>query len=543
MATGGLDAKGQIVGGDSWAPIDVPIIRLVPPSVNHVRTQRLAELVGVNPADLVTDPATQDVSAYGEQASFEVRADGAHWFAVRDRATPSGPALQLMTQAEAVDRSLAFIEEAGFTRRSIDGVGVAPRVIVPAKPCPGRLKVVYRLFDHPKKPVIESEECLDVYVAHVPELRVTDPAASMSFVADVIGRGAKTAFSYGRSEELLDFHHHWRDLDQVVERVPLISWARTSAAFRELCESIEIEDHVATVVYRLVEIDGVSHLSPYWLHQATGVISGRRFQLRDVSLSAVELNPDPPALKAQSPRKPATLPFETTEEWITGATWVTKGASNAAGEAQAFLDAMRSAGWGIRYAWGDKNVFPDDWKKDNDAWVDAVDMAYYTGHAYAGGWQLRGLQWLEIPDAGLIREIKGDVYGQRLKWLVISSCGPLQDCHITPGESSVATWAGIFDGLRLLLGFATAIGGGNGEGVRFLESARKGMPLPEAWRHAARERQPSCSPGDTVVTRWAAVLAVETNHTSTLEDVIPERRHQLQSVARPDRLVAIWSPA
>lgn len=175
-----------------------------------------------------------------------------------------------------------------------------------------------------------------------------------------------------------------------------------------------------------------------------------------------------------------------------GTSWIGNlgGLPGSQANAQGFVDELSAEGWQRRFNWGDGAAWKSDWISNDDQYVDAVDMAFYTGHAYEQGWQL-GDGWLHHSEIGAQPNVPSDHWGQNnLEWMVIAACGPLQDDTANGGGNAFNRWRGVFDGLHMLLGYAAVSYDNTLEGRRIIQYSRT-MPIKQAWFRASREIQPT----------------------------------------------------
>lgn len=120
--------------------------------------------------------------------------------------------------------------------------------------------------------------------------------------------------------------------------------------------------------------------------------------------------------------------------------------------------------------------------------ADSVDMFWYTGHANGNGWQTDSGQ-TNTPDLRL--------GNSDLEWLVVAACGPFQD---TSGGLGWQDRLGpMFQGLHLLLAYATTSYDTDGEGASFgaysIYGAYPPLTVPHpsllaAWIYTAMDNQP-----------------------------------------------------
>jgi hypothetical protein len=113
-------------------------------------------------------------------------------------------------------------------------------------------------------------------------------------------------------------------------------------------------------------------------------------------------------------------------------------------------------------------------------WVDAVDLAFYKGHANGNGWQFDTQQ-----DDTQLHYTEGKWGNRDLEWLVIEACGPLRP--LSDGKDVIERWGPTFAGLHSLLGYATV--------SRVCSRARASGSRTWSWARAARTRRRSWTRG------------------------------------------------
>ncbi|HVN59981.1 MAG TPA: DUF6345 domain-containing protein [Gaiellaceae bacterium] len=155
----------------------------------------------------------------------------------------------------------------------------------------------------------------------------------------------------------------------------------------------------------------------------------------------------------------------------------------------------------IQFNWGDNNAWERDFKDptkggQDSSYVDDVDLTFYTGHAGDWGW------WFCNPNHDDQNMTFSDAFlGDRdLEWLGIAACGPLQAVD-GAGRTWYQRWGPAFQGLHLLMGYATTSFDNTVEGPNF---ARYILGIPglgwlgfgpitvrQAWAQMAMDAQPS----------------------------------------------------
>jgi hypothetical protein len=172
-------------------------------------------------------------------------------------------------------------------------------------------------------------------------------------------------------------------------------------------------------------------------------------------------------------------------EWVGTCGGLDKAAANVDG----LVGEFRSAGMDAKFNWGDNRAWEIDFKDSaaggqDVSFADSVDFTFYTGHANNVGF----LFCSNVSD-GFLHFSDAHWGDTNLEWLLIAACGPLQD----DAGAWRARWSGAFDGLHLLLGYATESYDDTNEGAtfaRYLLDGASPAPLRQAWVTTAIEIQP-----------------------------------------------------
>lgn len=186
-------------------------------------------------------------------------------------------------------------------------------------------------------------------------------------------------------------------------------------------------------------------------------------------------------------------------------TWIDFGGApvNARDIAQ-MMGALSRAGWRVRPL-GNSDARRKVWVDSSEKGVESADLSVHVGHATESGWQVRDDAGVNLADVGYTDggvTATGRRWGfPRLKWIGVFGCGPLQDDLFFPKSaigSAIERWGGIaqpgrgpFQGLRALLGFASATAQTEDEGVLFARYLLDGRPVLRAWFRACIETQAS----------------------------------------------------
>ncbi len=166
---------------------------------------------------------------------------------------------------------------------------------------------------------------------------------------------------------------------------------------------------------------------------------------------------------------------------------------NAKNNVEGFYNTLRYHPWTIFgkarwcqfsghdcYKWSNANVFEDDFVDNDNNWVDDVDLVFYEGHGWSGGFTVRP------PDDHYVQygEVQGRWGDKDLEYMFLLSCSVLSD-------STEANWFGAFDGLHLLGGFANTAYDVKGFGTKFATNIVWGYNYKDSWFKACDSHQPS----------------------------------------------------
>ena len=199
------------------------------------------------------------------------------------------------------------------------------------------------------------------------------------------------------------------------------------------------------------------------------------------SLQALSMGA-PASASAISPMVVGTV--DVGSEWIGGCANLGGSSANARG----FVDRMSNAGVTVGFEWGNDNAWERDFKDNanggaDQGWVDNADFVFYTGHANGNGFVFCNSNhddtFLRYSDAS---------WGETdLEWLTIAACGPLQ--LDAGGQAWWQRWGSAFDGLHLLMGYASVTYDNEREGKLLAKYALQGKPLRQAWALTATDVQ------------------------------------------------------
>ncbi|AUX43744.1 hypothetical protein SOCE26_051990 [Sorangium cellulosum] len=196
------------------------------------------------------------------------------------------------------------------------------------------------------------------------------------------------------------------------------------------------------------------------------------------------------AARSEEPRPTAPAPGQGAQGTV-GAEWVGRcgGLSHSKANVDGMLARFQASGIGPRFNWGDHRAWEVDFKDpalggQDVSFADSVDLTFYTGHANGSGFMF----CTNMSD-GFLHFTDARWGNAELEWMVVAACGPLQD----DAGAWRYRWAGAFDGLHLLLGYATESFDDTTEGAAFagrLLDEASPAPLRQAWATTAIEVQP-----------------------------------------------------
>ena len=167
------------------------------------------------------------------------------------------------------------------------------------------------------------------------------------------------------------------------------------------------------------------------------------------------------------------------------------GAVNQSG----FVNRFLSDGVEKKFNWTGASAWERDFKPNTDnSYVDNVDIAFYIGHGYGGGFTFES----NADDGYLTYTDAAGGWGDRdLEFLTLLSCQVLKDTY--DSKKWYTRWGPAFDGLHLLCGFQTNAYDWPQFGRRFADYTlgrqffftKVTLPVRHAWFQAKKEEQPS----------------------------------------------------
>jgi hypothetical protein len=339
----------------------------------------------------------------------------------------------------------------------------------------------------------------------------------------VVGGGGSFKVTLGEEGRLIGFHGTWRDVQG--EGVPheTISQREADQRFHNATAGLNVLTFNSTLAYYSAPFGQVQNfLFPVYVYQATAKFGNDTVQLRNTIYPAttfgietydgclkgskVATQKNRPSKKQKRSSFGDKKPLKSRGTgWTLGTEWlgVPWGLGGSESNAHGFTNTMvtdPSAGWKSSWDWANYLAWESDWNASDDIWVDAVDFVFYTGHANSNGW----LASDKLVDHSIVGAFPdGDRWGgKRLNWLVVAACGPHQDDRIAPGGGNAFDrWRGAFDGLHIMLAYATVTYDNTEEGHRIAKYAQEGSTLINSWFRTAHEIQSS---GVIVTAMWAA---------------------------------------
>lgn len=374
----------------------------------------------------------------------------------------------------------------------------------------------------------EEKQVLDRQVTYKMDITVRGPGGKEKTLP-IVGGGGKFQVTVGDRGSVVGFQGGWREISGVESEVEILPQANAEGEFKKGLGKLKIKKVSSRLgYYAAPAFEEQAVLAPVWIVDGEVEIGGETIPTRSMIIPATSHGPKmekgPPA-KKRAPNEPkprdhepgdeapgkgksslldlpgvisdalfppayASPGFECGTEWI----GTSQGLSGSSGNKQGFVDQCRAAGWSVNFDYGDYAAWERDFRANDDAYVDSVDLLFYTGHASQNGWTLNspddtnGLRYTEVGTSP-----GSDIYGNTdLEWLIVAACGPLQSTHFTTNTTNAfSRWRGIFDGLHVFMGYGAVTYDNTSEGRRFMQLARAGWNVIDAWFRTAKEIQPS----------------------------------------------------
>jgi hypothetical protein len=410
-----------------------------------------------------------------------------------------------------------------------------------------------------------TDKQLDIQINYLTEVK---PFPNQDLTLPVIGGGGEFNFTFGHQGKLISHSGVWRGIQNVRGNFDVIPRGKVDAQFEQLMEGMKITSYRSYLAYYSApQYEKQEFLYPVYVYDSSAILNEKSTQLKTILLPATAFDPETPKAVPIEFRpqddsagvRPGSTDPEDDDEATTsrevGISWYQAGRLvNAASNARSFLqELVDHGGWTKNFDWGYPNSRESDWNRNDDTWVDAADFVYFAGHADIDHWQLSNGN-LTSNEVGSLNDAQRDLWGdQDLEWIIINACGPLYDDRLTPGVGSVFDrWAGAFDGLHLLLGYASVVKDHGTEGKAVAQSMMAtttpagrmpGKTIIEAWFQAARDTQLSCNQytapyGPQI---WAGALYVEKDGVSTKNDHLWGHGDVASDPFPGDAIYAIWT--
>lgn len=158
-----------------------------------------------------------------------------------------------------------------------------------------------------------------------------------------------------------------------------------------------------------------------------------------------------------------------------------------------FNDRMSADGVVVQFSWLDSLAWENDWKDPSKAgadstWVDDVDMAYWQGHGWPGGFSFSGCS--SIDDASMTNA--DALWGNRnVEWISLFTCLILAE--ESGGERWWQRWGPAFDRLHQINSFDTVSYHSSQHGGIFADYLLRANPMTvrQAWAQASIDDQPA----------------------------------------------------
>lgn len=569
-------------------PETMPIYRVATPAVSAEQVRGLAEATLGIAGEIERLDGWLAIRS-GDQVVELSQASGAAWVANWSQLWRPEIEPTLPDSEKAIASARAFFGRTGLLPG--DTTEHAIRVSYAG------LGATHAAFFNPKAGERQSRQ-LDVQVLY--QVRVRD--------LPVVGGGGEFNLTLGDGGRIIGYSGLWRPVVGIETESPLISPEEANRRFHELTGGTKIAFFESFLAYYSAPPnEKQQYLYPVYVYRAKAIVDGDTIPMRLVTIPATEFGPElevpppaPPRPGDARPSQASTVPEGNEEQrmpadsgfysrpaemsiapmthlpiavlaslrsaWnsrrnsgrsLLQPSWREAGVSyigtsgglpDSKANARGFLDELSADGWTTNFNWGDAAAWESDWHRNDDNWVDAADIVFYSGHASMNGWVLSSPDddFMRYSEVGSNPQTPGDLWGsQDLEWAVIAACGPLQDEILSPGGGDVfGRWAGAFDGLHLLLGYGAITYDNKEEGKTLARYARQGQTLINAWFRAAREIQPSqngeASPNGPSI--WVGVLyGYRSGVTSPAKDHLWLHGSVAPDPTSPNVFVAMWT--
>jgi hypothetical protein len=361
-----------------------------------------------------------------------------------------------------------------------------------------------------------NKQILDRQVNYQFEVTVKDPSGQERQIP-VYGGGGKLKVAVGDQGRVVGFAGGWREIDRVEAEVDALPQAAAEARFRSGFGTAQLRNVKSRLAYWAAPaFEEQTILAPVWVVSGEVQVGQEFVPAREVVIPATQYGPVMESGPQQAPRtgrEPApdsagyrhwldipgilhdlVAPPVYAQVRRCGTSWIgtSQGLSGSWGNKQGFVNQCQAAGWNVAFDWGDTNAWESDWAANDDLYIDNVDLVFYTGHASPNGWSIYP------PHASSVASSKMNVAtidwwgNNRLRWLIVAACGPHQSTHFTTNTTNAFDrWRNVFDGMNIFLGYGAVTYDNTSEGRRFMELARAGWGVIDAWFRTAWEIQPT----------------------------------------------------
>ena len=132
------------------------------------------------------------------------------------------------------------------------------------------------------------------------------------------------------------------------------------------------------------------------------------------------------------------------------------------------------------YIYGNSSVWEDDFVDNNNNYIDKVDVVFYEGHGWPGGFTVRA------PDDEYVQhgEVQGLWGNGDLEWMFLLSCSVIAD-------ESRPSWYGAMAGMHGIAGFRNTAYDVSGFGASVATNIVFGYSYKDSWFKSCDTKQPS----------------------------------------------------
>jgi Family of unknown function (DUF6345) len=383
---------------------------------------------------------------------------------------------------------------------------------------------------------------VDFHVSYVTELLVPDPSGTDSLWAPLVGAGVKRGMIFDPSSQMIGFHGATPRALEPPSWEPSVDKAESQQVLFSLFQHLPLHGIVQSkLAYEVDTRQNGPHLRPVWLHHASALVDGAPQDLPIVALPATVTASAGLTRVSLCPH--VEIPTSSGTAGLSTGAWYIDASIGGENNAAGFLAGMAMNEWHIVANLGNDLAYKKHWLEHAAGGVEQTDLAFYAGHAGKEGWYFATPFVKEHRLCASDVSVSGDgIYGgNKLKWIAIAACGPLQDAIILPDGGDVFTrWADAFDGLHTLLGFGTTVGA-RCQGARFARLLQI-EPVIKAWLRSALVGQLTETTAGSV--RVGTMYAfTESLNNDPYEDFVGPNPKYAGSSNKPDTFTAIWAPA